>query len=446
MSELEPVLPFWYQVDMIYELGASVAWRSFDRIWRGPDGKPFQKDGGAAATSGLASVGLPEEGRVLDPESLYNSTLGASTQTVAGPFSYPCSTVRVLPLLAKREVLEKFLDEYLNDAIEPTGRRFELWCSEESEHAYVYMTVWCYGDTASGTDNIGSWAKDDLSFMVPVRYYENGELRSLGLVPVYTLVDDTTSPIADTEVLGWPTNKGTFVQPANVWLMDAGAEAHQPLLRIAAQVFPSIAQGQEAVERVVLEIDQGEMVDEKNAQILADAWALLLRDEVERKKRCVAAVVGSEERGTNLQRARALALELLANERPVNVFTMKQFRDVHDPTRAAYQSVVRIQRTIKHLFELREIEEPLHLRIQEYPSLPMIRLLGLVATLASDQQGGVTYLLRPVRPFWMKMAWEEGLGQRMMYRCASEEWLGPRGEGVAAVLRGRGRAPRSTCR
>ncbi len=135
-------------------------------------------------------------------------------------------------------------------------------------------------------------------------------------------------------------------------------------------------------------------------------------------------MVGHEERGTDLQRARALAIEILANERPVNVFTMKQFRDVHDPSRAAYQSLVRIERTIKTLFELREIEEPLHLRIQEYPSLPLIQLLGLVATLASDQKGGVTYMLRPVRPFWMRMAWNESLGKRMMYRCGSEEWQG----------------------
>ncbi len=79
---------------------------------------------------------------------------------------------------------------------------------------------------------------------------------------------------------------------------------------------------------------------------------------------------------------------------------------------------------IPHLYELREIEDPIHLRLQEYPSLPMVKLLGLVATLASDQKGGVTYLLRPVRPFWMKMAWQESLGQRMMYRCGSEEWKG----------------------
>ncbi len=128
-----------------------------------------------------------------------------------------------------------------------------------------------------------------------------GPLRRPGQ-PVFTFVDDTTSPIADTEVLGWPTTKGTFISPESVWMSDAATEAHQPLLSIAAEVLPSLDQGQQAVERVVLEIHQGEMVDQ-NAQLLADQWALLLRDELERKKK----VTASSRRRLDLQRARALA-------------------------------------------------------------------------------------------------------------------------------------------
>ena len=219
-------------------------------------------------------------------ERLYNSTLGLSSQTLAGPFAYPCSTVRVLPLLARKATLEKFLDDYLNDPLHDTDVRFELWCADNPglEYAYVYVTAWNYGDTASGTNNVGSWAKEDLTFFVPVRYLRGGQVVSLGCVPVFTYVDDTTSPIADTEVVGWPTTKGTFVSPASVWMTDVGEGAHQPLLSISAEVLPSLEQGQQAVERLLLEVHSGEMVDE-NAQLLADAWALLLRDELERKKR-----------------------------------------------------------------------------------------------------------------------------------------------------------------
>jgi hypothetical protein len=402
VSELKPVLPFWYQVDMIYERGENVAWRTFDTLWHDQEGKVY-----------------PPEETTPGTEGLYNSTLGSSSQTVAGPFDFPCSTVRVLPLLARKATLQKFLHDYLNEALATTNVSFELWSADDSEYAYVYVMAWKYGDTASGTDNIGDWAKEDVNFMVPVKYMRDGEVRSLGLVPVFTFVDDTTSPIADTEVLGWPTNKGIFVSPPSVWMSNPSGEAHQPLLRVAAEVLPSLDQGQKAVERIVLEVHQGEMVDQ-NAQLLADQWALLLRDELERKKR----VKHSAEGRHDLQRARVLSLELLANSVPWNVFTLKQFRDVHEPTRACYQSIVRIPRTIEHLYDLREIQEPIHMRLQEYPSLPMVELLGLVATLAQDQAGGISYLLRPVRPFWMKMAWKEGLGERMMYRCGSEQWKG----------------------
>ena len=41
VSEIDPVLPFWYQVDMIYERGVNVAWRSFDTLWHDQDGHVY---------------------------------------------------------------------------------------------------------------------------------------------------------------------------------------------------------------------------------------------------------------------------------------------------------------------------------------------------------------------------------------------------------------------
>lgn len=407
VSEMRPVFPFWYEVDMSYERGHNAAWRSFDRIWYDHRGKSYR----------LPTTGVDDSERIRC-DKLYNGTLGASSQTVAGPFEFTDSTVHVLPLLADKKALRKFLYEYLNRALQSSGQSFELWCSDDDNlpNAYVYLIATNYGSISSGTDNIGNWATEDVTFFVPVKWKERGALRGVGLVPVFTYVGDTTSAISGTEVLGWPTTQGFFERPTTVWLSDPSPAAHQSLLSVTAEVMPALGIGQQAVRRPILEIHSGEMDGCENERLMAEQWATMLSHELERKK------TTKKERSEEFSNARALALEILAREVPYNVFTMKQFRDVFEPDKACYQSIVRIPRTIRQVKDLREMPMPIHVRIKQYPSQPIVDLLGLKATLAPDQDGGEVYLARPVRPFWMKIAWREDLGQRMWYRCGTDAW------------------------
>lgn len=407
--ELEPVRPFWYDIDMSYERGRNLCYRTFDRVWRDEEGTTYVKPpaGGEAAEVSARK------------DLLYNTTLGASLQTVSGPFEFTNSTMRVLPLLADRGTLVKFLDEYLNVPLstkdDPT-ERFELWSSDETSRAYVYLMVTSFGDVSSATDNIGNWVTEDASFLVPVKWYSGGKLMGIGLVPVFTYVGDTTSAISDTEVLGWPTTKGTFYHPETTWMMDPSDDAPSSVLSVAAEVIPSLAEGQEAVQRRILEVTNGVRPPARDADRMAEQWSECLREEVERKNRT------HFEHPQELMHARALALELMARGRPINFFTMKQFRDVYHPERACYQSIVRIPRTIQHVHDLRAFKKPLSVRIQQYPSQPIISLLGLEATLTGEQHGGQDYVLFPVRPFWMRVAWDEQLGKQMWYRSGSETW------------------------
>jgi hypothetical protein len=410
VAEIEPVLPFWYKVDMNYARGENVVWRSFDTIWHGQDGHTYAPRGVADGSS-----------------KLYNSTLGASSQTVTGPFAFQDTTVRVLPLLASKKKLRAFLESYLNRPLASAGQRFELWCApgEEDEYAYVYLMATSFGDISSGTDNIGRWVSEDLTFMLPVQWqqWEDGHwvLRGVGTVPVFTFTGECTAAISNMEVLGIPTTHGVFVNPPSVWMQDPSAAADQSLLAVAAEVLPALDLGQKAIQRVVIEVKEGELCgpdDGVNGHSVGEEWGLALKDELERKKRT------KEARKGQLNDARALALEVLVNGLEWNVYTMKQFRDVSLPDNACYQSIVRIPRRIEHTHEIHEITDPLHVRIHEYPSLPIVELLGLQATLAQDQDGGVAYKLLPVRPFWVRLAWTEGLGQRMWYRSGSEVWKG----------------------
>ena len=51
------------------------------------------------------------------------------------------------------------------------------------------------------------------------------------------------------------------------------------------------------------------------------------------------------------------------------MFALKQFRDVVDPAKACYQSLVRVSRAFEEVVDLREIEETLRVRIHDFPTL-----------------------------------------------------------------------------
>lgn len=421
MAYLQPVMPFWYDVDMLYERGVNIAWRTFDARWHDQEGRVYEP--------------LAEEGDFADQ---YNGTLGASTQTVAGPFVYKDAAVRVLPLLAKRDHLRCFIDSYFNEALRGSGFEFELWTSDADNaeggpagpgFAYVYLAATSFGSMISETNNIGSWANTELQFSVPVRWKntDTGEW-GVGLVPVFSFVDRTTAAISASEVTGIPTTPAQFEMPDVNWMTVSGIGRHalQPLLRVNTGVIPAFGQNTEAVFRTIVEITKepgSTRLAAADWRAVADGWGHVLRDETCRKKsqheaakRKITAAGGDRADGL------VMALAALAGELPIRSFTLKQYRDVKESDRACYQSLVGISRWIENLRNLCEIEAPLGLSIHEYPSQPIVELLGLVTKLSGRQQGGgVIHELEPIRPFWFRADIREDLGERMAHRT-TEHW------------------------
>lgn len=433
---LKPVMPLWYDVDMEYMGGSNVAWRARDGRWRDADGRAYPL---TVATTAASPSAEDDVAAVDDTDRLFNTTLGASQIAVAGPFRFADTTIRVLPLLAERRTLQTFLDEFLNGALrhaKPVAgdRQFRVWAPEEEEHefAYVYLTASRFDDVESPTNNIGDWAKFEVQYLVPVRHekwcVEEGrpegewQLQGVGVVPALTQVDNSTAAASNAEVLGIPTERATFVEPESVWMQPRGPmpEALQSLLRVMAEVSPVIGEGQKTVVREVLEIREGVIADDTLGQVwrvTADRWAAMLRGELQRKKQAKALAPDV------LKNARALALELLGNRVPISAFTLKQVRDVGEPMRACYQSLVRVQRTLSDVRDVREIETPLIVRLHEYPTSPIKSLLGLVAKPLQEHGAGILWALQPVRPFWILATVEESLGECLMSRAAGHKWV-----------------------
>ena len=413
VAQLKPVMPYWYDANMDYQTGYNVGWRTRGAIWIDRDGREHSPK--------------KVNGRMPPEQSLYNSTLGPSAKPIAGPFRFSGTTIRVMPLLANRDKLDAYLQSYLNDPIEPAGERFALWApdTDPAKHAYVYMTATSFGDVTSGTNNIGEWADRELAFLIPVRRERlvNGawQVVGVGVVPAYTYVDNVAAAISGTEVLGIPTIGARFDDAESSWMSEEGPanDAAQTLLLVDAEILPAVGEGERTQKRRIVEIMQGRPIEADSPvawRVIGDRWAATLRHELERKY----ATRGKNEQ--EMHTARALGLGLLGNGVPLSVFTMKQFRDNADPDVACYQSIVQIQRTLIEVLDLREIEEPLVIRMHDFPTQPIVATLGLVGKPIRDDGVGVAYALQPIRPFWLRVTKEEDLGQPLMYRAGTEQW------------------------
>ena len=395
VDEVRPVYPFWLDVRMDYPPAETVAWRTPATGWR----------------IGDKAASKPPEN---PPE--YNTASSGALQAVQGPFDFPSVTVRVLPLLADPAKLTKLVREYVHGTVESAGIHIEPW------GRYVYMVAGSYEEMASASDNVGSFAHRDVTFYVPVRRYdvEGGKrtLRSVALVPIYAYADRTMAAVTASEVNGIPTLRAVVEAPSDDWMADAGPSDASPqaFMRLVSQVLPVLGQGVGAEERVVAEVTEAEvwpLEDARAWEKIADGWARSLRGEVAR----LAAIDPDDATA-----ARTMALEVLANGRPLVVLTLKQFRDSDEPSRACYQGLVEVERRIEHVHDLREIEGRLSVGIRAYESQPIVESLGLVVKHTTYGGDARVDWVEPVRPFWAKLHVKESLGRTLVYRVIDGEW------------------------
>jgi len=431
VAELKPVMPIWMDTNVRYREGQNVAWRAQDGIW---------KDG--------AGVDIPTHtAKNHAKDLLFNTTVTSVVDDIAGPFEFADTTVRVLPLLAEKKKLEDFLNECVNRALpntdlDPEGKadsaevRLSVWSRPAASVrkggrriggnlAYVYLTASSFSGVTSKSNNVGDWAKYDLSFLIPVKWERkvgsDWVVQGVGMYPAYNFVDDTIAAISRLEVQGISTQCARFIRSDSVWLSrtDSFTESPQSLLKIQSEVIPALGVGQETSTQTVIEISSlGSSATRKISESpeAAARLAEMLRLELGTKKGTKA--FHSDE----CKSARALALELLGNQVPFETYTLKQFRDVADPAKACFQSLQRLPRIFREVTDMREIEETLAVRLYDFPTLKIAESLGLVVTSNPKEGPGLAYTAQAVRPFYIRGTLEEGLGVPLLTRAGIGKW------------------------
>jgi hypothetical protein len=484
-AELKPILPTWMNVDLRFTAGSNLAWRTDRGEWRDETGVPF--------------------GAIIEKEPAFNSTVSTSIQAIAGPFQFEGTTIRVIPLLSKRTDLQDFLERYINaplraplplkkedDSDSEYVVQFRVWARAtepdkadkskaetvktkaqdaeksvrdilcplyypgsqaepervDAEFAYVYLTCSSFDSVTSKNDNVGDWAKFELSFMIPVKWqrmlraywiddvlqkkdwseikdedrkkaieHPCWETVGVGLVPAFTFADNTITAISRVEIQGIATGRANFVRPESVWL-GRGAPAHpkQKLLSVKVEVLPALNTGQTACIHPVIEIIRDEPDRGLgSAPDTAKRWAEQLREELESKKRIKANYIDE------MKVARALGLEVLGNQTPFSLYTLKQFRDVSDPYKACYMALIRVSRVLSGV-DLQEIDETLTVQISDYPDFNIVEQLGIQATRLGGPGPGILYSTQGLRPFFIRCTLDEPLADHVLSRPGPDPW------------------------
>jgi hypothetical protein len=416
---LKPVLPFWFDVDLYYGVGRVICSRAH------------------GASSDLAGAWTDEQDDRLPVKPLvhpvkslplYNTTLGAATLPITGPFHFPDVTLQVYPLLADRARLEAFLKNYLNDPLremfapgtqkKQKGWRFETFSS------YVYMMVTVYGDEMgsmwSATNNIGGFFDREVNFCIPVKWYdENDQLVTVALIEPFTYSNDGRAVATDREVNGYNSVRATIDSPTDPWLTPSGPIGERSFLRLVTEVIPAMNVGQKVEQRTLLEIDERAALpadDTLDWNTVADTWGRTLIDDLKRKTRL--AQLDQDE----VTDAKALALEILTHGAPVNRIVVKQYLDSEDLDRACYQALVHVPCSITSIYDVREIDPGVHVRLHRCPGHLIVDALGLKVKCEESGGGEVVDTLQPVRPFWMRLGMKEDMGTVACYRAAAEPW------------------------
>ena len=411
---LRPTFPFWMDVDLLYGGGKVICSHS-----SGDDGG-WIDEGAEDAGPRDEGAPLPQPPRINKHLKIvrsstasgggFNTSLGAATQPVMGPFHFPDVTLQVYPLLADRDRLAQFVEQTWNALFHagppPAPMRLELMSS------YVYMVASVIGDKFgtmwSANNNIGWWADREVAFCVPVKWWKGNELISVALIEPFVFANKGRAVCTDREVNGRNSFTANIESAKDVWMDAGGPASSRRLVRVSTELFTALDQGQKAKQQMLLEIDERGALpagDVEGWRAIADDWGVALAEDLKRK---TARWANEREQ---ISEAQSLALEPLARAAPFNRLTLKQYRDAAEMDRACYQAVVHTERAITCVHDIGEVEKPVHVWLHRLPNHPLVDALGLKVKTTRSNRDGVVDCLQPIRPFWMRIGIKEELGR-----------------------------------
>jgi hypothetical protein len=256
VAVLTPQLPFWVTYDLRYDNGDTLCWRTKTSDWHCDP--------------------CPEKVRKYGRANEFNAAQGLAIQEQFGPFVYPDVTVRVFPLEADKDVLQRYCDENFNKQGDPPlpgelptigDNYFEPW------GCYVYMCVIVHGPESipwSQGNNIGPTAREQVIFYLPVKWYRRtvpggaslspikDNSRSLTIFKLAVLTPfvfgEGRQVISEREVNGLPSRYSELAGGPDVWLNTFRGKERSVLAELTSLLITALDVGQPARDETILEV------------------------------------------------------------------------------------------------------------------------------------------------------------------------------------------------
>ncbi len=425
VAELEPLLPFWASLDISYQRGERICWRSYGRPWRAWGvGDPASEAGDSA--------------KPLEEPAPFNTTLGGVVATTQGPFDFYDASIRVLPILARSTALseilpkpgdlefrvqiasfrswERSINEIVGEEVEPTD--------PDPFDALVFLVVTSYGEMSSAMNDIGWWAKNEVALLVPV---EDGE--TTWMAWPYVFSDSAVAVNEGREVLGLPTSFARILPGEDPWLGLEDPGCDRRLLTLSVMDYPAAGVGQQAIEQSILAINRSDATH-----------GALGSGKVERFK---------DSRSFDRYRTEGICIPNMA---------IKEFRDEELPHRPCYQAMVGFDRELGRWTEeeggygaadklrLESLPGRYSVTFKSTPSWPIVEKLGLKHRSVRSHSDAPVAVCDVIEPFWIRANIRAHLSKDLIHRrIDTPDWtkvaLSQGEEPVAASASRRGHDP-----
>ena len=371
------------------------------------------------------------------------------------PFYFKGVTMRVFPLLADMERVQRFVDQYINNIAPNQVGQFRVFLP------YVYLQLVHYGKMSIDAANLGWIAQHEVNFTIPLAWYEvqGSQLvfKDWVYLTPYIFVNNPLSMTTGREVYGWPKSPGHLAPTLSGWVDDPTAP--RLLAKVAAQLFPQTYAGQKLEERALLEFVQAPSLTPfeypPNLEQAFYPW-VVAQNVVNSTSRWVSSYLdilsgmGILHKQPGATPANAVRMAQQFAQLIVGLYTsnpswtalnLKQFPSATQPHLADYQGFVTTQLLIdgmnqvgffgnSHLL-LGDITGGYRIQIHKYSDFPLVDTLGLEVSGPPTHgvHGEPVDTLAPVFPFWldfdMKYPWGEVLAWRTPFSSGwrSDGWV-----------------------
>ena len=371
-SSLRSLMPFWLKMDLRYGLANTQCWRTDNTTW----------------TLGDSVRKIPRR------QIPYRIMGSGANEEIGGPYRFPRITFRVMPLRADKKKLQSLIDRYLkNDFFE-----FEVNGQVERHgvESVVCLVATNFEEMTAATDPDTSFSDRELTFAVPVAWCEktSAHVRHPALIPLYSFTGSDWNAATSYEVYGQFALKSQLIDPKLPWLVDHedANKSDTPLLTVKAELFPEPGKSQEAQELKVLEMFSAPGKTSSNS------------------------IAGYLEQ---------LGLSHLWTGDLFHSIALKQIRDAKDADRSDYQALIGLGRQFVGGKDRRDKPatgtlSPLWIKVFEYPTFPIVEMLGLISEKCDKTEAYPVHTLKPIDPFWISGAMDGDSGHEMCWRLGTE--------------------------